>query len=293
VRVALALALVACGSDPQGEPDWMATIADTRSLAELSMPGTHDSGALFEPYMGLAKCQNLSIADQLAAGVRYFDIRCRNFNDQFLIYHGSVDQNQTYDEVLAAMFAFLDAHPTETIVISVQEELAAQGATLTFEQLFAQYVAQAPSRWYLGTTVPHLGEARGKLVLLRRFVATTIGGIDADPVLWLDNASFSIITADATLHIEDAYMVTDNDAKWSAITSNVGIAATDPAGLYLTYTSGYQLINGLPSIPTVASDINARLDTWLAPGGVMHTGVVVSDFITAPRAAAIIATNAP
>ena len=39
MRVALALALVACGSDPQGEPDWMATIADTRSLAELSMPG--------------------------------------------------------------------------------------------------------------------------------------------------------------------------------------------------------------------------------------------------------------
>src|SRR5688500_16988143 len=58
--------------------NWMGSLPDATNVAQLSIPGTHDSGARTEPVGGTAKCQNLSIADQLTAGVRYLDIRCRH-----------------------------------------------------------------------------------------------------------------------------------------------------------------------------------------------------------------------
>jgi 1-phosphatidylinositol phosphodiesterase len=284
--------LVACGSDPAGDADWMAALPDAMLISELTLPGTHDAGAIHEPAAGIAKTQTLTFAEQLTAGVRYFDVRCRNFNDRFLIYHGSIDQDQTFDDVIAAMDGFLAAHPTETLVVSIKEELAAQGATLSFEQVFASYVAAQPDRWALGTTVPALGDVRGKLVLLRRFDAGATIGIDAHPAIWTDNATFTI-TGDANLSIEDNYIVTDDALKWAAITSLFGEAhaGSDPATLYLAYTSGYQMQMGLPNIPSVSDPINAMLDTEFASPAATRYGIVVMDFVTAARVHAVLSAN--
>ena len=287
-------ALSACtGADP--DPGWMANVDDARVLAELSIPGTHDSGAHFEPYPGLAKTQELTIAEQLSAGVRYFDVRCRHVEDRFMIYHGAVDQNQSFDDVLASMFAFLDDHPSETLIVSIKEEAMSDHITRSFEATFAAYVAEAPERWDLAPTVPRLGDVRGKLVLLRRFDATALPlGIDAAP--WADSATFSIANGDASLRIQDEYMVSDNDSKWTAITALIEEArAADPSTLFLDYTSGFQMMAGLPNITSVSTDIDARLDDLLAdPANAQaRLGVLVMDFVTASRARAIISTNAP
>ncbi|MDB4958477.1 MAG: phosphatidylinositol diacylglycerol-lyase [Myxococcales bacterium] len=287
---AVGLALAACTGDAHDESDWMSRVTDMRYLTELSIPGTHDAGARFEPYPGLSKAQELTIAQQLAAGVRFFDIRCRHVDNQFLIYHGAIDQNQTFDEVLATMFGFLDAHPKEALIVSIKEESVASGATRTFEETFATYVAQARDRWFLEAGVPLLGDARGKLVLLRRFPATSLPlGIDASP--WADNATFSIANA-ASLRVQDAYKVSDDASKWTAIAS---LLAEPGAGnsptLFLDFTSGYQTIMGLPNITSVSDDINPRLDTLLADPATANLGVLVMDFVTAPRAAAIVSTN--
>jgi 1-phosphatidylinositol phosphodiesterase len=288
------MVLAACGGADGSEADWMADLADARGVAEISIPGTHDSGALHEPSPGLAQAQRIAIADQLAAGVRYFDVRCRHIADAFLIFHGPIDQDQTFDEVLATMAQFLDEHPGETLIVSVKEEALPQRNTRSFEATFAAYVAQAPDRWYLGDTLPRLGDVRGRLVLLRRFAASAAPlGIDGSA--WADDATFSLTTA-ASLRIEDAYIVTDNAVKWTAITALLAEArGGDAATLFLDYTSGYQTIGGLPNIPSVADDINARLDGLLADPDNAHArlGVLVMDFVTAARARAIIATNGP
>jgi hypothetical protein len=52
-------------------PWWMSYASDTASLGDLTIPGSHDSGALYEPIAGTAKCQTLSILDQLNIGIRY------------------------------------------------------------------------------------------------------------------------------------------------------------------------------------------------------------------------------
>ena len=45
--------------------NWMARIGDDRLISDLSIPGTHDSAARYEKVDGTAKCQTLSLDDQL------------------------------------------------------------------------------------------------------------------------------------------------------------------------------------------------------------------------------------
>lgn len=259
----------------------MGTVADERSLTELSIPGTHDTAARFEPLPGIAATQDLTIAEQLDAGVRYLDIRCRHVDNEFLLYHGSIDQNQSYAEFLATANAFLDDNPTEAIIVSIKEEASPSGATQPFDATFASYGTE---RWYLDATIPRLGDVRGKLVLLRRFDASSPLGLDA--TAWPDNRTFSIV-GPAPMRIEDEYIVSDNDAKWAAITAQLD--SVESSSLFLTYTSGYQTMDGLPNIPIVADDINARLDAYIAEHD--RLGTVVMDHVTVARVAAIAAAN--
>jgi 1-phosphatidylinositol phosphodiesterase len=285
--------VTAC-SDSDHTSDWMADLDDSRGLAELSIPGTHDTGALFERYLGLTKTQELTLEEQLAAGVRYLDIRCRHVESSFLIYHGAWDQNLTYDQVLETLFAFLDAHPDEVVIVSVMEETAPLNPTRSFEATFVDYVSRAPERWWLDARLPTLGEARGKLVLLRRFVASAASlGIDA--TAWPDNSRviFSIDNA-ASVRIQDAYLVTDNAEKWASIAAMLAESrAGDPDTLYLNYTSGYQMIDGLSNILSVSDDINPRLDAFLADPANREArlGVLVMDHVIPSRVQAVLSTN--
>ncbi|MEO7735831.1 MAG: phosphatidylinositol-specific phospholipase C [Kofleriaceae bacterium] len=235
-----------------------------------------------------AKCQNLSLAGQLTAGVRYLDVRCRHLDDAFQIYHGPVFEQQAFADVLDTVTSFLADHPSETLVMSIKQESVAEGTTRSFEQTFASYVARAPARWSLGTSLPALGDARGKIVLVRRFDAEATLGIDASR--WADNTTFSLAP---DLRIQDAYQVTSNDAKWTAITALLDEARTPSATLFLDYTSGYQQHGLVPNIPSVADPINQQLDDYLAdPANAgAHLGVVVTDFMTETRAQRILESN--
>ncbi|PSL47185.1 1-phosphatidylinositol phosphodiesterase [Chitinophaga niastensis] len=272
--------------------DWMGQISDNTAVSRLSIPGTHDSGARFEPVSGTAKCQNLTIADQLNAGIRFLDVRCRHIGDKFAIHHGSIYQNQNFDDVLNACFSFLNSHPTETIVMCVKEEYNATNNTQTFEQTFDSYVQQNPGQWSLGATVPNLGQVRGKIVLLRRFGANnTPKGIDATN--WSDNTTFSINNGSANLRVQDQYQVPDNNAKWNNITSLFSEAKNgDLSVLYINFTSGYKsLIFGIPSITTVSNAINPNLNSYFTSNTQGRFGIIPMDFAASDRATLIINTN--
>jgi len=171
--------------------NWMGALNSNYTLSQFSVPGSHDAGARYEPVSGTAICQTLTISDQLNAGVRFLDIRCRHYYDAFTIHHGSVYQNLNFDDVLNACTSFLNSNPTECIIMSVKEEYNAAGNTRTFEQTFDSYTAKNPGYWYLGANIPVLSSVRGKIVLLRRFSAvTTPKGIDASN--WADNTTFTI-----------------------------------------------------------------------------------------------------
>jgi len=180
---------------PLSPQDWMGSIPDQKKLSEITIPGTHDSCTFHAS--PISKCQNLTLEQQLEAGIRFIDIRCRHFYDKFELHHGREYLHLNFDYVLDTCRDFLKRHERECIIMSVKEEYDPAGNKKTFEEVFEEYVASDPNPnlWYLGNTIPTLSsQVRGRIVLLRRFYIAP--GSDAtkrgiDLTAWVDNKTFT------------------------------------------------------------------------------------------------------
>lgn len=84
------------------------------------------------------------------------------------VYHGMRDQRATFPQVLADLVSFLTSHPTETVVMSVKDEVRNED----FSRLVWLDMAKYHDMWFLENRVPALGEVRGKAILLTRFWAS-------------------------------------------------------------------------------------------------------------------------
>ena len=282
-------------SSAAAEPNarWMGSIGGETRLSELSIPGTHDSGARHEWFCGTTKCQTLTIPRQLRTGARFLDIRCRHVKNRFLIYHGPVYQRLAFDDVLTACYGFLGENPTECILMSVQEESKPSANTRAFEHTFDAYLAGNPARWRLAEGVPTLSQAQGKIVLLRRFKARAVPkGIDGTG--WLDNASFTISRPAAKLRVQDVYRFHDYRWKWKAIQGLYEEAeCLDRDCLCIDFTSGFtrSWFFGIPRIRAVSNRINPLLTACFAGETPPRRGITVMDFADDRRCSLIIAAN--
>jgi len=303
-RILVILALLLSWTDGRGQPavtpsfvpplsNWMSHVEGIKKLSELSIPGSHDTCALYEPFPSTARCQTLALQQQLEAGVRFLDIRCRHVHDAFKIFHGSADQRQSFEEVLFTCSAFLTNHPTECILMSIQQEYKPDGNTRSFEQTFDVYVNASTNLWYLKDGIPTMDEARGKVVLFRRFPASMIPkGIAASD--WRDNTNFWI---GHSLRIQDNYVVKDKQAKWDAVQAlfkeiETGNRDGNRDVLYLNFTSGYQPgLFGIPNINAVSDFINPKLSSYFVDTKPSRCGIVVMDFADPAKCALVVAAN--
>lgn len=266
----------------------MKTLDGTLPIQRLSIPGSHDSGALLEPISGTAKCQSLTIAGQLAAGVRFLDVRCRHVGDRFIIHHGLIDQKLSYESVLDAVTTFLKANPGECVILSVKEEYEPKKNTRSFEQTFDTHVAKDPERWWLKAELPTLNQARGKIVLFRRFSSTTqTKGINASK--WPDNTTFSA----PPLRVQDHYRAANAAAKWVAFESlfKEALAAGNEDTLFVNFSSGTGSTFGIPNIVSVSTPMNQQLTAYFTAQPKGRHGILVMDFVDAGRCRLIYEAN--
>jgi 1-phosphatidylinositol phosphodiesterase len=272
--------------------NWMGSLDGTYSLSRFSIPGTHDAGAMYEPWPGTAICQSLTIAEQLAAGVRFLDIRCRNYENAFAIHHGSIYQHLNFDDVINTCSAFLTSNPTECIIMSVKEEYTAYNNTLTFEQIFDTYTAKNPDLWYLGATIPILDAVRGKIVLFRRFSAsTTPKGLSLNSG-WLDNTTFTISNSSGTFRIQDYYSASSTSTKWTYINNMLTEAKSGGSStMYVNFASGYTTFLWVPSITNVSNYVNPKIVTYFTSNTLGRYGILLMDFADSSKSSLIIATN--
>ncbi|GAA0537832.1 hypothetical protein GCM10009415_19570 [Chitinophaga japonensis] len=271
---------------------WMATIPDHYSLAQLSLPGTHNACARYEPIGGTARCQALTLNEQLNAGIRFLDIRCRHVNNAFAIHHGAIYQRIRFEEVLAACANFLDNNPSECIIMSIKEEYTPSHNTRSFEQSFDAYARRYAAKWYLGAAIPPIGSVRGRIVLLRRFAASqAIKGIDASR--WEHNATFTIHNAQSRIRVQDQFVVPDNQAKWHNSTALLQEASSrETETLYINFTSGYRpALFHIPDIQTVANVMSGHITDYFSAHPQGRYGIIAMDFADPRKAALIIATN--
>ncbi len=196
-----------------------AALPDSIELRRLTIPGTHDSGARFGgPW---TECQNTTIAQQLQSGIRFLDVRCRITSGSFAIHHGAAFQNMMFGDVLIACRDFLVERPSETVLMRVKQEYSSE-SDAAFRAVFDDYldVRGWRSLFRLDSTLPSLGGARGKVVLL-----ADNGGLPG--VRYGDQALFDI---------QDDYMA-EPFAKYPKIEAQFRKAAQQPGKFFMNYVS--------------------------------------------------------
>lgn len=266
---------------------WMSAIPDSTPLSSLSIPGTHNSvthhHALFS-----VRCQAVSPHEQLKAGVRFFDIRIQcpttindpNCKDDFHLVHGVFPISLTGPKYLAPLLTtiheFLRQNPSETVICSLKRE--GRGA-FTDQALSAHLATLQADWWYTLPTIPTLGGARGKMVLLRRFAnaeqvktaaATATGatnwGLDANG--WAYNCANAVV---GPVAVQDVCELKDRgagvDAKTRVAIEHMQRAKDARSGpdakLYLNFLSASNLLVYGCWPEDVAARLNPEVEEWL------------------------------
>jgi 1-phosphatidylinositol phosphodiesterase len=281
--VGTAISFLHFGTSSSTHSDWMASLNDQTDLCSIAIPGSHDSAALYSVGDLAGKCQNASLSEQLSYGVRFFDIRLKNYQDNLYLWHGFINEGQTFSEAAKVFSDFLTVHPKEALIISIKEEEKAQGNSLSFETLLKQQTTS--SIWYLDRQMPStLGAVRGKAILLARYSGNTMGIDSSEEAGWLNPSdaatsnTFSITSTDS-LFIQDHYKLNDNDTKWAEATAFYeALQKMNTKSLGLNFYSGY-LVKGFPPSYSVstAKAINAKILSSLPS---WHKSVVIVDFVT-------------
>ncbi|KAL8367326.1 hypothetical protein RB595_009169 [Gaeumannomyces hyphopodioides] len=240
--------------------NWMAAYPDSTKIQHLNIPGTRDSATWLvrngttrsiaapeeivtaTPKFNISSCkmQDRSMADSLAAGVRFFDLRVNTDPDgagRLVLYKGDLvlsEDTVSFEATLRALYGWLDAHPREAVLLSVALELAGNrdrgvAARRDAQRELHRVLTSDPATRYLyrgdgdGGLPPSLGAARGKIVLLRRFAPLDplLGrGHDADlpglrlpPDTWhINSPGFAIVQqggggrdGNVTTYVEDLH----------------------------------------------------------------------------------------
>ncbi|KAM6265366.1 uncharacterized protein M6G45_006162 isoform 2-T2 [Spheniscus humboldti] len=137
-------------------PDWMAGLPDALPLSRLSIPGTHDSLSLFGSRR--LRCQSWGLEAQLAAGVRFLDVRCKLARGELHIYHLCTFQQASLRGVLRRTLRFLRAHPGEAVLMRIKEELPIFPRPGFAARLHRCLLEEGQGRVWCREEVPTLGQ---------------------------------------------------------------------------------------------------------------------------------------
>lgn len=284
------LTLVAVLPMQRGDADrsaWMSSLDDEAPLNSLTLPGTHDSGALHSLAEISGKCQSLSIKEQLKIGVRFLDIRLQLVDNKLKVVHSFVDQLTDFEDVLADMAAFIRENGSEFLIVSLKEDASPKRSDRAFadvlEAMLLSYAEVNPAQ-ALPETV---GDARGGIHIMARYKNASVGLPCYDG--WEDDTSFTL----GDIYVQDNYRVSDAEEKTADIRNTYEVARTKTHTLVLNYTSCYlascfpPIYAGLPA-HEINRDTQNALSHEYATGPL---GVLVCDFITAELADTIIGRN--
>lgn len=171
------------------------SVIGNRTIPELVIPGTHDSGASmirpdieptlltsFLSRMGFSstivswrKTQSVSILHQLYMGIRYLDLRIGWSTDrnEFWLAHSSL-LSQPLEPVLVDIAEFLKRHPKEVVLINVQpahqfeKSFGVPYLNLLFRECFRSVTGFYSSyqRRTMDTTINQLIDRNTRIMLL-------------------------------------------------------------------------------------------------------------------------------
>ncbi|KAF7713967.1 Uncharacterized protein PECH_003943 [Penicillium ucsense] len=323
--------------------EWMKKYPDDTLLVHMNIPGTHDSATwnytqatqdanrgitelnqVAPPVPEALRCQQLPLIDMLNMGIRVFDLRYAfdPTNTSIIFYHsqGLLSETVSLDNVLFGFYRWLDDHPSEALFLSLQYEgstakYASNNAALQ-NKLFYTLTSAAARHYFVQTKnrLGTLGQARGKITLLRRFdldrlpssYTDSLPGLHFSPSQWEDNGVNISLTYNSkenlTAYIEDYYQpltpfgsnATENiQWKYNATTTNlIKAAAQHQDSLFWTWASGTNTLNAPPDWPRTmalgngslmpSGGVNQRLLEFFKQQKGKRLGMVMFDFFDQP-----------
>lgn len=231
---------------------WMGALDDSQLLSALTIPGTHDSCARSNiPYV---RTQYLSVAQQLAMGVRFLDLRLRRHDDgRLYCYHGGVPINMprglSFESVMDEVWEFIGPKQgkkaTETVLVSINNDDRSKGQKANpkpFYDAVKEAIESTPayyygddgsgsggsSRWYTDPVTARLGDVRGRAVLLRRYYGDPEVspkqrmGLDLEE--WeQDNPDFTIVTPTGVrVRLQDKWRYSRRSGLEELVASKMG-----------------------------------------------------------------------
>ncbi|KAF5390986.1 hypothetical protein D9757_004016 [Collybiopsis confluens] len=324
-----------CSPASSATCDWMAKIPDDTKLVHMSIPGTHDSStwnytqATQDSLIGYTgpivpaeffQCQEHSFFQMLNGGIRVFDLRVawNPGNETIGFYHSQalLAPNTRFEDVLFGFYSWLDAHPTEAVLLSINHE---SGTGTEYTQAFQEHLYDvlsgglASKYWVqINGTLGTLGQARGKLTLLQRFdwnlLPTSLAyskrfGIHLDPEDWTDNDPnitlvYNTVTGKQEIAYIEDYYETDGvpstagpaeniQWKYNATVAHLQEAISPnihPDQLYITFASSEHDTDGeTPRIMALGNGtdipgVNQKILPWLQANKGKRFGIVMLDF---------------
>lgn len=199
---------------------WMKELKNDYPLSVLSLPGTHNSPTCYTALPSV-RCQAVDVTEQLENGVRFFDIRvsATNENDRLALVHSafpiSLTGTKWLDDMLTEIYAFLERNSSEAVIMSLKREGTGKASDQQMSRyLRDRYVKEKPNRWWTRPNIPNLGEARGKIVLMRRFALSEDvrksendgKGYGIDASAWPDNCEDGK-TGSGLVRVQDFYEI--------------------------------------------------------------------------------------
>ena len=274
---------------------WMKGLADSRLVADLSLPGSHDActaDGWFYKDLGKiaevsAKTQDLTIKEQLKVGMRVFDLRPERMHDgaNYVLRcsHGIMYTKLLVSDFFQQLKEFLAANPSEFCLLTV--DLSATSDKTAWGKEFTELVNSAEFRSMFADFKPRLtvGEMRGHVLMLscQKYAEQPVGGYCNG---WISEKGHKelmkghITGADGVetpLWVQDFWGKWDREGKDEAVVSTLEAAvgrdltAEKPAWV-INFPSAYF---GLPlsdSYRDNAVKANKVCADWLAN----HTGSV-------------------
>ena len=262
---------------------WMGQLPDQTSLKDISIPGTHDSGANFGSWVD-AQTQTWTIKSQLKSGVRYLDIRCRPNGSEFGIQHGLVFQKLMFNNVMDEIIQFLKEQPSETVVMRLKNEFKPKKNSIPFQEIWDIYAEEYSSYFYHGVdSNPTLGEVRGKVFLMCNADCSGFG------MQYGDNSE-----------IQDRYKITSWDSMFRLRKDKASISSKEDSimkYIEIADTSSKWVLNHLSGAQGMSPSGVAKITNSLAfaylglSNNKRNVGILIMDFPGEKLIERIIKTN--
>ena len=274
---------------------WMKGLSDAVPVCQITLPATHDSGALLG---GEAlQTQDIGIREQLEVGVRGFDIRLQACeNGKLGVYH-SVQFQETYWEtdVLPAFVDFLKKHPSEMLFVSLKKEGGDSEAYRRLlsaslnDKALAPYVLQDFKRDLT------LGEARGKILfmhrdrILKEYPGAQCHGWDDNVTCWVTLKDMQGNETQVSVEDEYGYPSGKKAAYKGRITWKNMQTAMKNKGKQNRWYISFASATALPVAgPAAFSDVVNPMLAKQTQGLKQACGIVLIDFAGTPDARTLI-----